>query len=110
MVKLKMRKEKTLGLVGESGTARPPWGAVSADIQSEGHIWFDHREIASIPEKEFSRSVTKCRHLPGSTPVRSPADGHGIVGEPFKIHQMVESNRPRSRVDDLFRKVSQTPI
>ena len=113
-VAFKMRRGETLGLVGESGCGKTTVGRCISRLYkpTAGRIVFDGTDISSIPEKEFRplrRHISVIFQDPyGSLDPRQSAGG--IVGEPLKIQQMVESNEDYTqRVESLFTKVGLDP-
>lgn len=113
-VSFKMRRGETLGLVGESGCGKTTIGRCISRLYKPtgGSILFDHKEIASMSEKEFwplRRDIAVIFQDPyGSLDPRQSAGS--IVGEPLKIHKMVESKADYAKeVERLFGKVGLDP-
>jgi oligopeptide/dipeptide ABC transporter ATP-binding protein len=113
-VSFTLRKGETLGLVGESGCGKTTVGRCICRLYTPtaGHIRFRGEDISTMSEKEFwprRRAVSVIFQDPyGSLDPRQSAGS--IVGEPLKVHRMVESKRDyEERVEQLFLSVGLDP-
>ena len=113
-VSFKLRRGETLGLVGESGCGKTTVGRCVSRLYkpTAGHILFDREDISSMSEKDFRplrRRISVIFQDPyGSLDPRQTAGS--IVGEPLKIHHLVESKKERlQRVERLLSSVGLDP-
>ena len=113
-VSFALRKGETLGLVGESGCGKTTIGRCICRLYkpTAGRIHFKEEDISTMPEKEFRprrRDIAIIFQDPyGSLDPRQTAGG--IVGEPLKVHQMVESKAEyEEKVKKLFTSVGLDP-
>lgn len=113
-VSFKMQRDKTLGLVGESGCGKTTIGRCVLGLYkpTEGRILFEGDDIASFPEKRLRETRAKMA-LIFQDPYSSldPRQSAGsIVGEPLKIHRLVLSKGEyKDRVEQLFNIVGLDP-
>ena len=113
-VTFQLKREETLGLVGETGCGKTTIGRCVLRLYkpTEGQVLFEGDDISSIPEKKI-KQIRSRMALIFQDPYSSldPRQNAGnIVGEPLKIHHMVGSRREyRDRVERLFRVIGLDP-
>jgi peptide/nickel transport system ATP-binding protein len=109
-VTFQLKRDETLGLVGETGCGKTTIGRCILRLYkpTEGQILFEGDDISSIPEKRM-RQIRSRMALIFQDPYSSldPRQNAGnIVGEPLTIHHMATSKSEyNDRVEELFRVV-----
>jgi len=113
-VSFKIRKNETLGLVGESGCGKTTVGRCLLRVYhpTSGHVAFDGNDITKWPERKI-RPLRSKMQLIFQDPYGSlnPRKNAGtFVGEPLKIHHIVKTKKEyEDRIDELFRLVQLDP-
>jgi oligopeptide transport system ATP-binding protein len=112
-VSFQIRRNETLGLVGESGCGKTTTGRCILRLYrpSSGHIWFTGTDISNIPEhkiRPLRRGMGSIFQDPyGSLNPRQTAGS--IVSDPLIIHKIAEGREIREMVANLFRLVGLDP-
>jgi len=113
-VNLTVRRGETLGLVGESGCGKTTISRTIIRLYkpNAGRVWFEGQDISGLGERAL-RPVRRRMSLIFQDPSGSldPRKSAGsIVGEPLKIHGLIDSRRSyNDRVEQLFRLVGLDP-
>ena len=112
-VSFKIKKNETLGLVGESGCGKTTTGRCILRLYrpTSGNIFFHGHDISGLPERQIRplrRHMGAIFQDPyGSLNPRQTA--RTITGIPLLIHHMVEKRDFNDRVAELFRLVGLDP-
>ena len=113
-VSFSIKRGETLGIVGESGSGKTTVGRCILRLYrpTDGQILFEGKDIAKLPERKI-RPLRSKMSLVFQDPFGSldPRQSAGsIVGEPLKIHKLVQSKREyKDRVEELFKIVGLNP-
>jgi peptide/nickel transport system ATP-binding protein len=113
-VSFKLRRGETLGLVGESGCGKTTVARCVLRLYqpTAGQIIFEGQDIAGWPRQRV-RTLRRRIQLIFQDPYSSldPRQTAGsIVGEPLKIHRLVDSEKEyQRRVAELFELVGLDP-
>ncbi len=113
-VSFNIRRDETLGLVGESGCGKTTVGRCILRLYepNSGEIYFENENIIPLP-KENMRHIRSKMALIFQDPYSSldPRQNAGnIVGEPLNIHGIInDPSEYNNRVDELFRIVGLDP-
>lgn len=113
-VSFKIRKNETLGLVGESGCGKTTVGRCILRLYrpTAGDIIFLGQDISALPEHHIRplriHMGAVFQDPYGSLNPRQTA--RSIVGKPLKTHHLVGMNEFNMRVTELFNLVGLNPI
>ena len=113
-VSFQVKRDETLGLVGESGCGKTTVGRCVLRLYqpTDGKIVFEGKDISLLPESKLrplrNRMALIFQDPYGSLDPRQSAGS--IVGEPLVVHRMV-ANRAEynERLENLFRIVGLDP-
>jgi oligopeptide/dipeptide ABC transporter ATP-binding protein len=109
-----IKKNETLGLVGESGCGKTTTGRCISRLYTptSGSIFFDGTDISRMPEKQLKplrRSMGAIFQDPyGSLNPRQKAGN--IVADPLRFHHLADKTELNDRVVALFRLVGLDPV
>ena len=112
-ISFSVKKNETLGLVGESGCGKTTTGRCILRLYNptSGSIFFNGKDISTLPEskiKELRRNMGVIFQDPfGSLNPRQTAGK--IVGDPLVVHNMAGGKDLRDKVADLFKLVGLDP-
>jgi oligopeptide/dipeptide ABC transporter ATP-binding protein len=108
-ISFQIKKNETLGLVGESGCGKTTAGRCILRLYNptSGSIIFNGEDISKMPDRKL---ITLRRNMGvifqdpfGSLNPRQSAGN--IVGDPLKVHKMAVGQELKNRVADLFKLV-----
>jgi oligopeptide/dipeptide ABC transporter ATP-binding protein len=112
-ISFQIKKNETLGLVGESGCGKTTAGRCILRLYNptSGSIIFNGQDISTLPERKIKalrRNMGVIFQDPfGSLNPRQNAGN--IVGDPLKVHKMAAGAELKDRVTDLFKLVGLDP-
>jgi oligopeptide/dipeptide ABC transporter ATP-binding protein len=113
VISFDIKKNETLGLVGESGCGKTTTGRCILRLYNptSGSIIYNGDDISTLPErrlKDRRRDMGVIFQDPfGSLNPRQSAGS--IVGDPLKVHKMASGKDLKDKVVDLFRLVGLDP-
>jgi len=112
-VSFALKKEETLGLVGESGCGKTTLGRVILRLlePTEGELFFEGKDICRLKKKEL-RILRKDMQIIFQDPYGSlnPRMKAGsIIEEPLKIHHNLSKEERKQRVAKLLEMVGLRP-
>ncbi len=112
-VSFEIRKQETLGLVGESGCGKTTTGRCIQRLYrpTSGSIFFRGRDISNLSQHEL-RPLRRHMGTIFQDPYGSlnPRETAGtIAGTPLLVHRLAHRNELRDRVAELFRLVGLDP-
>jgi len=112
-VDLEIYPGETLGLVGETGCGKSTLARVVMRLYdaTEGHIWFEGRDITALRGKEL-RALRRDMQMIFQDPYASlnPRKTIGaIIGDPFRLHHTVPRDKVKGEVQQLMELVGLNP-
>lgn len=102
-------KGETFGLVGESGCGKSTTGRSIVRLHdvTSGNIFFDGKDIASLPERELKESRKRMQMIfqdPYAS-LNPTMNVFEIISEPMNIHRKIPGHERKEMILDLLIKV-----
>jgi len=112
-VNIAIREGETLGLVGESGCGKSTLGYTILQLEkpTEGEVYFGGTDLAKLGKSEI-RQFRKKMQIVFQDPAAAldPRQTIGeAIGEPIRIHRIVDDDRVEERVEELLKTVGLNP-
>jgi peptide/nickel transport system ATP-binding protein len=112
-VTLEVRRGETLGLVGESGSGKTTVGRAILRLYkpTDGRVVFDGQDITAVSESAL-RTLRRRMQMVFQDPYASLNPRHSIariIGEPLRVHGLVNRREASMRVRELLQIVGLPP-
>ena len=112
-VDLTIREGETLGLVGESGCGKSTLGYTILQLErpTDGEVSFEGTDLTKLKKSEM-RPFRKKMQIVFQDPAAAldPRQTVGeAIGEPIRIHRIVEDDDVEDRVEELLKTVGLNP-